>query len=171
MILQAMNQSPLLRRCRFVLVGDGEEKAKLEGLVNEYGLQEMVEFAGWLDQPSLSAKLHASQAFVFPSVKEFGGGVVMEAMSAAIPSIVSDYGGPGETITPETGIKLKMVPRADLTISLQQAMEKLVKDPALCASMGRAAGARVKSEFLWSAKAEKLVEIYRELLVDKVAAK
>ncbi len=165
MILEVLSRSEVLADCRFVLVGDGEERSKLEAIIKEKGLQGRVELPGWLDQPTLAAKLHASQAFVFPSVKEFGGGVVMEAMSAALPSIVSDYGGPGETVTAESGIKLRMANREYLTKSLQEAMEKLVQHPELCAQMGKAAVDRVKTEFLWSAKAEKLVAIYRETLV------
>ncbi len=163
-ILEAIAASPILRACRFSIVGDGPERAKLEGIIREQKLESIVELAGWLDQKAVSAKLRESQAFVFPSLKEFGGGAVMEAMSAGLPCIVSAYGGPGEIISPETGLRIPMVKRDEMIHSIRQAMEKLAADSPLCRSMAAAALERVNGEFLWSKKAERIVEIYRDVL-------
>jgi len=164
LVIEAISRSEILRKCRLSLIGDGEEKTKLQNLVEEKELTGVVEFPGWLDQSALSALLRSSQVFVFPSIKEFGGGVVMEAMSAGLPCIVSDYGGPGETVNSDSGYKLKITNREGLTQRLQEVMEELVKNPEKCETMGKVAIQRVQKEFLWSAKAEKLVEIYRQIL-------
>ncbi len=164
LILRAIGSSSLLRSCRLTLIGDGVERSKLESIVEEHELADVVEFTGWLDQPSISARLRASQAFVFPSLKEFGGGAVMEAMSAALPSIVVDYGGPGEIISPSTGIRLPIVAKDELIANLRVAMEQLATNHSLCRSMGEAAADRVRTEFVWSAKAEKIVKMYHDVV-------
>ena len=158
--LRAMASSKILRGCKLTVVGDWQERANLEAIIREQGLEDVVELVGWLDQTSVSAQLRLSQAFVFPSLKEFGGGVVMESMSAGLPSIVCDYGGPGEIISPETGFRLPLVPPDELIPSIRAAMERLATDHSLCAAMGEAALKQVREEFLWSAKAEKFVDIY-----------
>jgi glycosyltransferase involved in cell wall biosynthesis len=165
MILDAMRRSALLRGCRFQVVGDGPERPRLEGLAREYGLQESVEFLGWLEQRALGEKLRQAQAFVFPSLKDFGGGVVLEAMAAALPCIVVAYGGPGELVSEAMGIRLPMKPRAELTERLQVAMEQLAGDPERCRTLGRAAVEEVRTSFTWSAKADRIAGIYRDLLV------
>ena len=87
------------------------------------GLQDCVKFRGQVPQAELAAEMRGSQAFVFPSLREFGGGVILEAMACALPCLIVDYGGPGELVSDETGVKLPMRPREELVESLRIAME------------------------------------------------
>ena len=123
LILDAMQGSPALRRCGLHIIGDGPQRTPLEALVRRFGLEGNVTFVGWVDQHTLACELGRSQAFVFPSLREFGGGVVLEAMASALPSIVLDYGGPGELTTLECSIQLPMTPREQLVPRLREAME------------------------------------------------
>ncbi len=164
LILLAMAGSSTLRHCGLTIVGDGPERPRLEQLVADQELGEAVRFTGWLDQKGLAAELARSQVFVFPSIKEFGGGVVVEAMASALPSIVTDYGGPSELISPETGRKLPLAPAGELVGSLRLAMEELAGDFSVCRRLGEAASRRAREQFVWSAKAEAVVAFYREIL-------
>ena len=103
---------------------------------------------------------------MFPSLREFGGGAVLEALAKALPSIVVDYGGPAELVTPDCGELLPMRPRAEPSriASLRQSMEGLAADPARCRAMGAAACRRVREHFTWDVKAERIVEMYRQTL-------
>ena len=111
-----------------------------------------------------------SQAFVFPSLREFGGGVVLEALASGLPSIVVEYGGPGELVTPECGVLLPLVPRQQLVTQVQRAMEELAGDAAKCRRLGAAACRRVRDEFVWSRKAARLVEMYRQICSESEAS-
>jgi glycosyltransferase involved in cell wall biosynthesis len=163
LILEAMRESPRLRACQLRIVGDGPERPYLESLVQDYRLEHAVEFLGWLDQTGVARELSSAQAFVFPSVKDFGGGALFEAMSAALPSIVVDYGGPGDLVTPETGIRLRLQDRERLTADLRTAMERLADDLPLCRRMGATAVALIREQHTWDVKAARLVEIYRSI--------
>ena len=44
--------------------------------------------------------MRSSDILAFPSIRELGAGVVVEAMATGLPSIVVDYGGPGGLINP-----------------------------------------------------------------------
>ncbi len=167
LILEAMNGSAALKTCEVRIVGDGPERARLEDLTRQYGLQANVSFAGWVDQPSLAREFARSQAFAFPSLREFGGGVVLEALASGLPAIVVDYGGPGELVTPECGILLAMKPRQELVVQLRQGMEELVGDPARCRALGQAACQRIRTEFTWTAKAARIVAMYRQVLANR----
>ena len=164
LILRAMSASEILRSCRLMIVGDGPERDSLHDLTRSLGLESVTEFVGWIDQTRLAECLRGCQAFVFPSIKDFGGGAVLEAMASALPAIVADYGGPSELVTNDTGIRLPIEAADDLVVTLRTAMERLAADHALCGRLGAAAARRVREQFTWSAKAERIVTYYHEVL-------
>jgi glycosyltransferase involved in cell wall biosynthesis len=163
-ILEAMAGSPLLRRCDLAIIGDGPERSALEAFVRQQGLEATVHFLGWLDHADIAREMERSQAFVLPSLREFGGGAVLEAMASALPPVVIDYGGPGELVTSETGIRLPMTGQGELPTLLREAMEALAGDPERCRRMGAAAARAVRERHLWPAKAERVAQFYREVL-------
>ena len=162
MILEAMSGSELLRMCELVVVGDGPQRPALEAQIKSFALTGNVVLAGWKSQQELANELGRSQAFVFPSLREFGGGVVLEAMASGLPCIVADYGGPAELLDATCGIRVALRPRAQLVPDVRSAMEKLMSNPVLCTSMSLSGRTRVKEEFTWNAKAAKIVSIYYE---------
>lgn len=162
LVIEAMAGSAKLRACRFVVIGDGPERADLEALAARSGLGG-AEFTGWLDQVAVGRALSAAQAFAFPSLREFGGTVAIEAMAGGVVPIVADYGGPAELVG-DAGYRLPLVPRGELVASLRLAMERLVDSPEECRRLGAAAVERVRANFTWETKAARLVEIYRDLV-------
>lgn len=164
LILEAVGGSDLLKSCELEVVGDGPMRGELSMLAERLGITDRVHFAGWMDQPTLADHLGRSQAFAFPSLREFGGGVVLEAMSRGLPSIVVDYGGPAELATDDCALRVPMGPREAIIASLRSAMERLAGDPGLCARLGAAAVGRVRSDYTWEAKADQVAAFYREVL-------
>jgi len=162
--LEAIRRSPKLQQCELAVIGDGPDRAAHERFVTDHGLTGCVTFCGQVPQPVLAEQMHRSQVFVFPSLREFGGGVILEAMACALPCLIVDYGGPGELLSPATGVKLPMRPREELVELLRAAMEGLAADPAACRRMGEAAAAEVRKVHTWDAKAARIAEIYRCVL-------
>jgi glycosyltransferase involved in cell wall biosynthesis len=169
MVLEAMGRSSALKQCELWLVGDGPQKPALEELVRRHGLESCVHLPGWMEQSKLGEELGRSQVFVFPSLREFGGGVALEALARGLPAIIVDYGGPAELVTPDCGVLLPMQPRGAMITRLQQAMEELAGDPERCRKLGWAACEHVRQEFTWAAKAGRLVDIYRRVLQSRSA--
>jgi glycosyltransferase involved in cell wall biosynthesis len=165
LILQAMALSRELRRgAGLHVIGDGPSRAALEGQASELGLSSIVTSVGQVEHTRLQDHLHGAQAFVFPSLREFGRGVVLEAMASGLPPIVVNYGGPGELVTDECGIRLPMARREELVGQLAGAMTTLIHDPDWCRRMADAGIDRVRRGFTWSRKAAQLVTIYRDVL-------
>lgn len=164
MILSAMAESPLLRTCQLEVIGDGPLRERLEKQTAEIGLSDAVHFSGWMEQADVAEGLRNAQAFAFPSLREFGGGVVLEAMASGLPSIVVDHGGPAELVDEMTGIKLPLARRETLVGTLIAAMERLVTNTSLSRDMGNAAIQKVQKQFTWHRKAEQACNIYRDVL-------
>jgi len=86
---------------------------------------------------------------------------VLEAMAASCVPVVTPVGGIPMMITDkENGIFVK---RAD-TISLTEALDIVLSDPALCERVGKAAHRRAKEEFSLEESIRKLLKIYEEVL-------
>ena len=165
LVLQALSQSEELRReAELLIIGDGPSRAGLEAQVSDLGLASNVTFTGLIEHARVQDHLRHAQAFVFPSLREFGGAVVLEAMASGLPPIVVDYGGPGELVSDESGIRLPMAPRDELVGRISNAMATVVRDPQLCERMSSSGIDRVRHGFTWSRKAAQIVTIYRNLL-------
>ncbi len=170
MVIEAMASSPILRGCQLTIVGGGPQQAALQQQICDAGLEDRIKLTGWLSQLELSQHLRSSQAFVFPSLREFGGGVVLEAMASGLPSIIVDYGGPSELIDVSCGMKLPLCPRNELVGHLIQAMERLAIDEDRCRQMSGAATQIVRDRFTWERKADTFVKWYHQLALTSCSA-
>src|SRR5919202_398293 len=148
------------------IVGDGSERSNLEKQVQELNLGEVVKFVGWINQQEILEYYSKSDIFCFPSIREFGGAVVLEAMACGLPCIVANNGGIGEYVTEEVGFKIQPNSKEYLTQELTEKIKILVKDEQLRKNMSRKAVERVQ-EFEWQRKAQKIVNIYEELIEAK----
>jgi glycosyltransferase involved in cell wall biosynthesis len=155
-------------KIRLTIVGDGSERNNLENRVKELNLAEIVSFAGWVNQSETLDYYRKADIFCFPSIREFGGAVVIEAMASGLPCIVANNGGIGEYVNEETGFKIEPISREYLTQELTSKIKMLVEDDKLRESMSAKAIERAR-EFEWENKARKIAEIYEKMLGEKGA--
>ena len=154
--------APLLRDGRMVLdiIGDGPMMAGLQAQAARDGLTGAVTFHGWLTQEALRDVALRSGIMVFPSVREFGGGAVLEAMALGLAPVVVDYAGPGELVTEGVGYKVPLGDRAAIVAGLRAMLTALAADPDGVAATGGSARARVRTHFTWAAKARQVSYVY-----------
>jgi glycosyltransferase involved in cell wall biosynthesis len=145
------------------ILGDGPERARLEARAAEPDLAGAVKFHGLLPQSSCRDVARRMDALIINSVHECGGAVVLEAMSLGLPVIASDWGGPADYIDDSCGIVVHPVPRASFADRLATAIERLAGDPALSECMGRAGEAKIRAEYDWEKKVDRIVEIYQQV--------
>lgn len=158
--------TPFLRDGRMTLdiLGDGPLMDGLRSLVAEQGLQDAVTLHGWVDHKDLQGRLAGTQLLTFPSVREFGGGVVLEAMALGMVPVIVDYAGPGELVIPGTGIKVPIGSRTEVIAGMRQALARLVAAPETIPAMAEAALQRVTDHFTWDRKARQIGAIYAWVL-------
>ncbi|MEL6855301.1 MAG: glycosyltransferase family 4 protein [Cyanobacteria bacterium J06607_13] len=158
--------APLLRENKVALeiIGDGPEQAALEKQVRDLGLTDSVTFAGRLPQTQLKEHLANSDVFAFPSIREFGGAVVIEAMALGLTPVVVGYGGPGEMVTASTGYKVPLGRREEIVANFRQVLNELVVNPEKVDSLGKQARQRVLDKFTWGVRAQQTLEVYQWVL-------
>lgn len=86
-----------------VLVGDGPERARLERLASDLGLDGRIRFAGRLEGEAVYAAMAVSDVLVLPSTSEPFGAVVAEGLAWGTPVLVSEFVGAKSLVTPENG--------------------------------------------------------------------
>jgi glycosyltransferase involved in cell wall biosynthesis len=167
MLLEAA--APLLRNGALVLdiIGDGPERPQLEVMVEAAGTTESVTFAGFVPHEELSTRLVQSDLFVFPSIREFGGGAVLEAMALGLLPVIVDYAGPSELVTDDTGVRVPLGSRSEIVSGLREELSALVAEPHVIREKGERARERVLSLFTWDAKAAQTFEVYRWVLGER----
>lgn len=161
--------APLARAGELVLdiVGDGPEMPSLRQKIAEAGIADKVTLPGWIEQKDVLQRLASSQVFGFPSIREFGGGVILEAMALGLVPIVVNHGGPGELVTDETGFRVALGSRASIVAAYRQILTELAHSRERVQEMGRRARHRVHELFTWDVKARQMLEIYRWVLGER----
>lgn len=135
----------------YLLVGDGPERGRLEGLTKTLGLVHGVRFLGSMPRAQVLEKLLASHVLLNPSLHDSGGFVCVEAMATALPVICLDLGGPALQVTEQTGIRIPATSPQQVVSDLSEAMGRLAQDSSLRIRLGRA-GQRRAEDFSWDKK-------------------
>ena len=158
--------APLVRDGRVALdiIGDGPLMPRLKATVVGLGIEQGVRLDGWIKHELLQDRLVESDVLGFPSIREFGGGVVLEAMALGLCPVVVDYGGPGELVDASCGRLVALSNRQEIARSMRDTLSQLAADPSMARSLGEAARDRVLGRFTWAAKAEWTCALYRSLL-------
>jgi glycosyltransferase involved in cell wall biosynthesis len=168
MLLEAAE--PLLRsgNLKLDIVGDGPLMPTLREHIARERLSQNVTLHGWIPHSTVQNVMSRSHIFTFPSVREFGGGAVLEAMALGVVPVIVDYAGPSELVNDLTGIKIPLGTREQIISQLRIELINLVESPAKIAAMARACRERVSAEFTWSSKAVRVLEIYSAVCHPKI---
>lgn len=151
---------PRFPELQLAAVGDGDDRAWLEDLAEETGVERHVHFLSGLSYAELAACYAHCEMFALPSKGEGFGLVYLEAMACGKPVIGGAHGGAPEVI--DDGKTGYLVPHGDAA-QLATALETLLADPALEQEMGRRGKQRVENEFRFNVFAKSLRKILREL--------
>lgn len=144
---------------QLLAVGEGNDRAWLEDLAEQNGVNRHVHFLSGLSFEELEACYEACEMFALPSRGEGFGLVYLEAMARGKPVIGGAHGGAPEVI--EDGVTGYLVPHGDAA-QLATSIETLLSDPTLAQKMGARGRQRVEREFRFSVFAKSLKKILRE---------
>jgi glycosyltransferase involved in cell wall biosynthesis len=143
---------------RFVIVGEGELRSRLEALSRDLGLERRCIFAGF--RADLDRLVPAFTVFCLSSHMEGLGTSLLDAMAFGVPVVATAAGGIPEAVI--DGITGRLVPPRDpdaLAAGLVEALE----DPSLRAAWSRAGRQRFQQRFTADRMVEATLAVYAEL--------
>lgn len=144
---------------RLVIIGEGGERQRLEGLICELGLVGKVLLPGF--RPQARDYLMALHALVLSSLSKGLPMVVLEGMQAGVPIVATRVEGLPEVL--EDG-KAGILVESGSVEALAEGILALAKDEILCRKLAAQARLRVATNYSSRHMAEGYLEIYRSLL-------
>ena len=123
---------------KLTIIGSGPEERTLQSLVQDLGLEDLVSLVPSVPRNQLLREMADCDVFLFPSLRDGGGTVVIEAMALGKPVVCLDTGGPGMHITEECGIKILPGTPSQTEKDLANALKQLYLDENLRKSLGKA---------------------------------
>lgn len=164
LLLEAFAAVPTQTDAVLEIIGDGEMRGELEAKTARLGIESSVVFSGWLSQEECALKMQQADAMVYPSLRECGGAVVMEAMAVGLPIIATNWGGPADYVDSTCAILVEPTSPEGFIKGMSDAMLKLGESAELRQSMGNAGRERVRQQFDWDRKVDRTIEIYQQTI-------
>ncbi len=160
-LLDALSALPKSLNWRLVHIGSGELRQALAAQAERLGLSERITWRGGLAQDDVIAAMRDADLFVLPCKEGDKGdrdglpNVLMEAATQALPLLSTRFAGVPEFV--DDGVEGLLVPPGEPP-ALAAALDRLIRDPALRATLGRAAHARVHRAFSFEAGVATVLE-------------
>ena len=162
-LIRALPLLPNELNVDLTMVGEGQERPRLEALSRELGVAGRVKWLSGISDADLARLYTDCNVFVHPSIvdrsgdTESVGTVLMEAMSHARPIVTTNVGGIPDVIHDgETGL---MVPEKDPQ-ALAAAIVRVLCDEQLAQRLGAAARASIQAQVNWDKSVDEIVRIY-----------
>ncbi len=143
----------------YILVG--RDMSSIIARAKSLGIADNLITPGQVSAETVSELLQISDIYVSPSIVESFGLTTLEAMSAGLPSVVTDVAGTRDLVSPEYGILVEPA----TSDQLADATKYLIENPTIRDSMGKKA-LIVAKKYDWPKIAKMYVNVYREALND-----
>ena len=146
-----------------MLLGDGPDKAKLQGLASRLGVAGRVRWVPWVNSWEVAQYINALDVLVLPSrtrwnIKEQFGRVLIEAMACETCVVGSDSGEISNVIG-----GAGLVFHEDCVEELAAKLAQLMNDSSLCETFRKRGRDRVLSNFTYAKIAAATVDFYRQV--------
>jgi len=165
-LLQAMRLvHQALPEAKLVLVGEGDQRARLEQFIAENVMADYVRLAGTQPQSTVAELMRESRLFVLPSIEEGQGVVLIEALASGTPCVGSRVGGIPDVVTEDVG---RLVEPGDAS-ALAEAIRAYLTDTDLWEKASTAGRKRVLEHYDWNHLADEISAIYAEVLAERSA--
>ena len=165
LLIKACAQIQKGRKFTLTIIGQGTEYYTqfLKSLTVELGLEEIVEWIPSVKRSDLIAVYRHHDIFCFPTLSDTYGVALLEAMSTALPTVVSDIGGPAEIVSEESGIKIPCERPEQYIDDCACALADLIDHPEKRKKLGDGSRKRILDRHDWQKIGARLEAIYEAL--------
>ena len=142
---------------QLTIVGNGPEEARLKTEIAQRGLGANITFVSWMPQEQFLRLYDTHDLFVFPSLHDSTGWVVLESFCKGLPVACLNLGGPKDIVTPQCGIIVDTqgLDTSGVAARLAEELRVLLADPERLTALSAGAIARV-GEFLLRDQVQRL---------------
>lgn len=160
LLIDAAKRLPLDLGWKIILCGTGTEKEKYVQLVEKAGLKNRILFMGKLPYEEVQAMYQEATAFVFPSLRETTGSVIIEAMANGVPVITLNQGGGAYVVNEDCGWLVDGTSRDDYVDHFAKAMTECITSTELAEKKGKNACMRIQQNYTWEKNVCEMSQYY-----------
>jgi glycosyltransferase involved in cell wall biosynthesis len=137
---------------RVSIVGSGPDAAAVHAAIHDARLEQTVHVMGAISYAEVQALYQHAQAFVFTSVQDTSGNVLLEALSNGVPAIAFNHQGAREILSDGGGLLLDVDSYEAAVEAVAEALTRLTTQPELRSRLAEEAICNVRKNFLWGQK-------------------
>jgi glycosyltransferase involved in cell wall biosynthesis len=116
---------------RLLVAGEGRKRTEWEKLAASLGLSDRVEFLGLLSAQELRKRFREADGFLFTSLRDSFGTIILEAMAHALPVIVFDHQGVAAHVPDGAAVKVPVTSPSETVAALASAITLVASSPEL----------------------------------------
>lgn len=146
---------------RLTMGGAGPEEKPLQALIKRLGISHAIDWRGRIPKEEVTSVMASHDAFLFTSLRDTSGNVMLEAMAAGMPVIAFAHHGALEISTQKTALQIPVTSSRETITAMKEAILRIAADPALARRLGIAGQQRVKEMFTWKAQAVRLDKVFQ----------
>lgn len=162
LLFQAAHNVSLRQKVEVTVIGDGPMRMQWEETAASLSLN--VRFLGLCGSSRIAQELVQTHVFCLPSVRESGGAVLLEAMSAARPVLAVDYGGPAELVNECVGRLVPADSPASVINGLTEALLEVVEQPHRWRARGEEGRRNILANHTWDCRIDRGLALYSQLI-------
>jgi glycosyltransferase involved in cell wall biosynthesis len=164
LLLEALSRLPQHPMpVRVQVAGDGPMRAEWQAYAEVLGLSDCVEFLGTVPPVRMANLYEDADAFVFTSLQDAFGTVVMEAMTHALPVIVLNHQGCAAVLPEEAAIKIPVSTPNETVAALAAAIDNFRRQPDCLAELSQQSLAAARAG-AWPERVRVMTELYEKCL-------
>ncbi len=140
----------LVPNARLTMVGKGLDEQRWRNLADQLNIADKIDWISWVDRTELSQIYQNHDVFLFPSLHDSGGMVVLEALGHGLPVVCLGLGGPGVIVDESCGNKITVENKTEAQVvhEIGESLISLSCDQKKL--MNLSAGAIIRtSQFSW----------------------
>ena len=140
------------------IAGEGPQKFELIKIVEKLNIKNYITFLGKIKKNEIDDLYKNSDLLLFPSLRDSGGMVVLEAMFHSLPAAVLNLGGPGRIVNNKCGIKVNLGQKNEdeVALELTRKIIKFIMNPNIQKIKKKESLRRVE-KFSWY---KKMIDVY-----------
>jgi len=145
------------------VMGRGPMRGRWQRLARRVGVDRHIEWMGHLPRNEVLQHRRWADVFVFSSLRDTTGTVVLEALADGLPVVCLDHQGAHDVVTDQCGITIPVTTPREVVRGLAKSLSLLAHDRIRLGQLSEGASQRAQ-QYLWSRQADQIASVCRDVL-------
>ncbi len=163
LLLEALAQLPSSVRFELRILGQGPMRARWQAQAERLGIAEHCYWQGFVPYAEVLRQYDEADVFLFTSLRDTSGNVMLEALSRGVPVIALAHQGAADIVTSECGVRVPVTTPIEVVAGLRDALVSLAEDRQRLTVLSDGALTRARY-YLWSNNGARMQQIYQQVL-------